>query len=96
MMWPQVDIQKTFYAFNTAQKLMPIGKYLAGKLTSVLSAKGKLGDNMSIDMGTISGNGNLFLIEGFLSRFAPLDKIASVLQVKELQQISIKRCKNIF
>ena len=88
----QVDIQKTFYAFNTAQKLMPIGKFLAGRLTSVLSANGRLGDNMSIDMSTISGNGNLFLIEGFLSKFAPLDKIASTLNVKELETYFIKRC----
>lgn len=92
----QVDIQKTFYAFNTAQKLMPIGKFLAGKLTSVLSANGRLGDNMNIDMSTISGNGNLFLIEGFLSKFAPLDKIASALNVKELQQISLKGVKTFF
>ena len=92
----QVDIQKTFYAFNTAQKLMPIGKFLAGKLTSVLSANGKMGENMSIDMSTISGNGNLFLIEGFLSRFAPLDKIAAVLNVKELQSISMKDVKTFF
>lgn len=92
----QVDIQKTFYAFNTAQKLMPIGKFLAGKLTSVLSASGRLGDNMDIDMNTISGNGNLFLIEGFLSKFAPLDKIASVLNVKELQSVSMKDVKTFF
>jgi AsmA-like C-terminal region len=92
----QVDIQKTFFAFNTSQKLMPIGKYLSGKLTSVLSANGKLGDNMDIDMSTISGNGNLFLIEGFLSKFAPLDKIASVLNVKELQSISMKGVKTFF
>ena len=92
----QVDIQKTFYAFNTAQKLMPIGKFLSGKLTSVLSANGRLGDNMSVDMSTISGNGNLFLIEGFLSRFAPLDKIASTLNVKELESISLKAVKTVF
>lgn len=91
-----VDIQKTFYAFNTAQKLMPIGKFLAGKLTSVLSANGKLGDNMSVDMNTISGNGTLFLIEGFLSKFAPLDKIASTLNVKELEQLSMKDVKTFF
>ncbi len=91
-----VDIQKTFYAFNTSQKLMPIGKYLTGKLTSVLSANGNLGDNLDIDMSTISGNGNLFLIEGFLSKFAPLDKIASVLNVKELQSISMKDVKTFF
>lgn len=91
-----VDIQKTFYAFNTAQKLMPIGKFLAGKLTSVLSANGKLGNNMSVDMNSLSGNGNLFLIEGFLSKFAPLDKIASTLNVKELEQLSMKDVKAFF
>ncbi len=91
-----VDIQKTFYAFNTGQKLMPIGKFLSGKLTSVLSANGNLGDNMNIEMSTISGNGNLFLIEGFLSKFAPLDKIASVLQVKQLEQLSLKDVKTFF
>lgn len=92
----QVDIQKAFYAFNTAQKLMPIGKFLGGKFTSVLSANGKLGENMSVDMNTISGNGNLFLIEGFLSKFAPLDKIASTLHVKELESISMKDVKTFF
>ena len=91
-----VDVQKTFYAFNTAQKLMPIGKFLAGKLSSVLSANGKLGENMSVDMNTLSGNGAIFLIEGFLSKFAPLDKIAATLQVKELEQISLKDVKTYF
>ncbi len=91
-----VDVQKTFYAFNTGQKLMPIGKYLSGKLTSILSANGNLGDNMDIEMSTMSGSGNLFLIEGFLSKFAPLDKIASVLQVKQLEQLSLKDVKTFF
>lgn len=92
----KVDIQKTFYAFNTIQKLMPIGKFLAGKLTSSLSATGKLEEGMDIDMNTLSGNGNLLLIEGFLSKFAPLDKIASTLNVSQLQQISLKDVKTYF
>lgn len=92
----KVDIQKTFYAFNTVQKLMPIGKFLAGKLTSALSANGKLGEGMDIDMSTLSGNGNVLLIEGFLSKFAPLDKIASTLNVTQLQQISLKDVKAYF
>jgi hypothetical protein len=91
-----VDVQKTFYAFNTVQKLMPIGKFIAGKLTSSMTMKGKLGDNMMPDMSTLTGNGNLLLIEGFLSKFAPLDKIASTLNVKALEQISVKDIKNYF
>lgn len=91
-----VDVQKTFYAFNTVQKLMPIGKFIAGKLTSQMTVKGKLGDNMMPDMNSLTGNGNLLLIEGFLSKFAPLDKIASTLNVKALEQISVKDVKNYF
>jgi len=91
-----VDVQKTFYAFNTVQKLMPIGKFMAGKITSQLSLKGKLGENMMPDMSTLTGNGNLLLIEGFLSKFAPLDKIAGTLNVKALEQISLKDVKTWF
>ncbi|GAB2815393.1 hypothetical protein [Ferruginibacter profundus] len=91
-----VDVQKTFYAFNTVQKLMPIGKFIAGKLTSQMTVKGKLGDNMMPDMNSLTGNGNLLLIQGFLSKFAPLDKIASTLNVKALEQVSLKDVKNYF
>ena len=75
---------------------MPIGKFIAGKLTSQMSMKGKLGDNMMPDMSTLTGNGNLLLIQGFLSKFAPLDKIAGTLNVKALEQISVKDIKNYF
>ncbi len=89
-----LDVQKTFYAFNTVQKIMPIGKFIAGKLTSQLTMRGKLGDNMMPDLTTLTGGGNLFLIEGFLSKFAPLEKIAAVLSVKALEKISLKDVKN--
>lgn len=92
----RVDIQKTFYAFATAQKLMPIGKFLSGKITSSLAANGKLGEDMNVEMNTLSGEGNLLLIEGVLSKFSPLDKIASTLHVAQLQNISMKDVKAFF
>jgi hypothetical protein len=92
----KVDVQKAFYAFNTVQKLMPIGKFLAGNLNSSLTINGNLGDNMNINMNTLSGAGNLLLIDGFLSKFAPLDKIASSLNVSQLQQISLEDVKAYF
>ena len=90
----KVDVQKTFAAFNTIQVLMPIGKFIAGKLTSQLTMKGKLGENMMPDLSSLTGNGNLLLIEGFLSKFAPLEKIASTLNIKALEQIAVKDVKN--
>lgn len=91
-----VDIQKTFFAFNTVQKLMPIGKFLAGKLSSQLSLSGQLGNNMMPDLNTLSGLGNVLMLEGFLSNFQPLDKIAQTLNVSALKNVSAKDIKTFF
>lgn len=92
----ELDVQQTFNAFNTVQKLMPIGKFLSGKLSSKMSVTGKLGEDMSPVLNTLSGEGNLLLIQGFLQKFAPLDQLASQLNVNALKDISIKDIKNYF
>jgi hypothetical protein len=91
-----IDIQKAFYAYNTVQKLMPAGKFLAGKLTSQFSMAGKLDDKMFPDLTTLTGNGSLLLIEGVFKKFQPLDKLASALDVNELKDVSIKDIKSHF
>lgn len=89
-----VDVQKAFFSFNTIQKLMPIGQFLAGKLNSQLSMTGNLNGNMMPDFNSLSGKGNLLLIEGVLKKFAPLEKIAATLQIDELKSVTIKDVKN--
>ena len=91
-----INIQKAFYAYNTVQKLMPIGKFLAGKLTSQFSMTGKLDDKMFPDLTTLTGNGNLLLIQGILSKFQPLDKLASTLDINELKDVTVKDIKSHF
>ena len=91
-----LDIQKTFYAFNTVQKLMPIGQFLDGKLHSQLSMTGNLNGDMMPDLNTLSGKGNLLLIEGLLKKFAPLEKIASTLQIDRAEINNNKRCKELY
>ncbi|MEO5681357.1 MAG: AsmA-like C-terminal region-containing protein [Chitinophagaceae bacterium] len=88
------DVEKTFSAFNTIEKLMPIAKFLSGKLSSQLSFTGKLGDNMMPDLASLTGEGNLLLIEGFLKKFAPVEKLAALINVKELESFSLKDVKN--
>lgn len=92
----ELDVQQTFNAFNTVQKLMPIGQFLSGKLSSQLTVKGKLGKDMSPQLSTLSGDGNLLLIQGFLKKFAPLDQLATQLNVSALQDISVRDIKNYF
>mgnify|MGYP001278393681 FL=1 len=91
-----LDVQKTFYAFNTVQKLMPIGQFIAGKLNSNLTMTGLLGEDMMPDLSTLSGEGALLLVEGFLSKFQPLEKMASTLNISELEKISLKDVKTWF
>jgi len=91
-----LDIQKTFYAFNTVQKLMPAGKFIDGKLTSQMTMSGNLGDNMYPDLNTLSGDGNLLLLDGVLKKFEPMDKLAQSLSVTQLKEIIVKDVKTYF
>lgn len=92
----EVDVQKAFFAYNTVQKLMPIGQFLGGKLNSAFSMTGNLGKDMMPLLQSLSGKGNLLLIDGFLKKFQPLEKMALALQVNELKEISIREIKNYF
>jgi uncharacterized protein involved in outer membrane biogenesis len=91
-----LDIQKTFATFNTVEKLMPAGKYMSGKMSSQLTMKGKLDQQMSPVMNSLSGKGDLLLIDGVLSKFAPLEQLAGKLHIKQLEKISLKDIKNYF
>jgi hypothetical protein len=55
---------------------------------------GNLNSNMMPDLKTLSGKGNFLLIEGLLKKFAPLEKLATTLQIDELSAITIKDVKN--
>jgi gas vesicle protein len=55
---------------------------------------GNLKGDMMPDLNTLSGKGNLLLLEGVLKKFAPLEKIASTLQIDELKSVSVKDIKN--
>jgi hypothetical protein len=91
-----VDVQQAFNAFNTVQQLMPLGKFLSGRLTSQFSMKGSLGPDLFPELSSLTGSGNLFLIEGFLSKFQPLDKLAGSLNVAQLKDLSLKDVKAYF
>jgi hypothetical protein len=76
------------------EKLMPVGKFLSGKLSSQLNMKGKLDGQLMPQINSLTGNGNMLLLEGVLKKFAPLEKIASHLQVDHLKEVSLKDVKS--
>jgi uncharacterized protein involved in outer membrane biogenesis len=89
-----MDVQKAFLSFNPIQAIMPIGKYLSGKLSSELNMSGNLKGNMMPDLQSLTGKGNLLLLQGVLQKFAPLEKIAAALQIDRLKSISVKEIRN--
>lgn len=91
-----VNIEKAFYAFNTIQQLMPVGKFLSGTINSQMSMNGKLGSDMSPLLSSLTGKGSFALLEGALKKFAPAEKIAQTLNVTELNGFSLKDVKGAF
>ncbi|HET7116522.1 MAG TPA: AsmA-like C-terminal region-containing protein [Hanamia sp.] len=91
-----LDAEKTFYAFNTVQKLMPVGKFISGAINSQLTMNGKLGSNMMPDLTTLTGKGDVLLLNGFLKKFAPLEKLAQTLSVADLNGFALKDIKTYF
>lgn len=90
----ELDIQKTFLAYNTVRSLMPIGKFIAGTLTSELAMSGNLAADMMPDLKTLAGKGNLLLLNGVLQKFAPLEKLASTLSIDRLKSITVRDIKS--
>jgi uncharacterized protein involved in outer membrane biogenesis len=91
-----VDVQKAFFAYNTMQQLMPVGRFLAGKLSSQFSMTGNLKGDMFPDLASLTGNGNLLLIQGVLSKFQPLEKLANMLNIDALKEVPVKDIKSHF
>jgi hypothetical protein len=91
-----LDVQKTFYTFTTVQKLMPIGKFIAGKFSSQLTMNGKMGANNTPDLNSLNGDGSLALSEGALNNFGVTDKLAQVLHLDQFKSIPVKDIKTKF
>jgi AsmA-like C-terminal region len=91
-----LDIQKAFFASNTLQKIMPIGKFISGKICAQMNLKGKLDENLIPDLRTLTGKGNLLLVEGVVKDFGPLDNLAESLDVVGLKNIAVKDVKTYF
>jgi len=92
----KVDVQQTFNAFNTVQALMPVAKFLNGKINSHMELTGKLGQDMMPLLSSLTGDGNLLVLEGALQKFGPIDQLASTLNVSQLKNFSLRDIKTYF
>ncbi len=85
-----VDMQKIFLAFNTLQKIMPVGRFMSGKFNAHMNVNGNLDQDMQPNCPTLHGKGDVVLTDGSLRAFAPIDKLSQTLDIKELKDIALK------
>lgn len=85
------DIQKSFDAFNTVQKMAPISKYAKGKFsTSINDLVGTLNEKMEPDMNTLTGSGNLKTNAVVVEGFEPFVKLGDALKIEKLKKMDFK------
>jgi len=91
-----LDVQKTFLAFNAVRRIMPVAKFISGNLNAHMSLNGRLHDDMTSDLLTLQGDGNVELLNGAMKDFGPLDKLAQLLEIVELKDIPLKDVRTDF
>lgn len=83
------DLPKTFAAFNTVQKLAPAAKYAVGKVSTSLKFTSVLKSDMTPDLNTLTGNGQLKTIGVVVSGTPTLIKIAEALKQESFKQLPV-------
>jgi hypothetical protein len=91
-----LDVQKTFFAFNTIRKIMPVAKFISGNINAHMSLNGRLNDDMTSDLRTLYGEGQVELLTGTMKEFGPMDKLSQSLDITGLKDIPMKDVKADF
>ncbi len=85
------DIQKTFTAFNTVQKLAPIGKYTQGMFTATLeNFKADLDTKMEPILSSLHGNGVFKTSSVSIGGFPAFVKLGEALKIEQLKTLTIQ------
>ncbi len=83
------DLPKTFAAFNTVQKLAPAAKYAVGKVSTTLKFTSVLKPDMTPDLNSLTGNGQLKTIDVVVSGTPSLIKIADALKQESFKRLPV-------
>jgi vacuolar-type H+-ATPase subunit H len=84
------DIPKTFNAFNSVQKLAPIGKYAKGKFGTKLKFTTFMDQHMNPDMKSLTGGGKLVTNSVVVEGFEPINKLADALKQEKYKKMTFE------
>lgn len=92
----KMRFKKLYAEMVTFQKLAPIAKFIEGVFNTKMKISGTLGEDMMPDLGSLTASGLMETISGHIDGLAPLEKVASKLNVSAVKKLSIKDTKNWF
>lgn len=85
------DIQTTFNAFNSVQKLAPIGKYAKGMFSAVIEDFDMvLNDKMEPDLNTAHMHGKLKTNKVSVGGYEPFVKLGDALKIEQLKNLDFQ------
>lgn len=90
----QLQFADTYEAFAPIKAFAPIMKYVEGVFNSTLVMEGRLNQNMMPDLNSIDASGYIETLNGQLSGFTPVEKLANKLSVDELKRLAVENTKN--
>lgn len=85
------DIQTTYNAFNSVQKLAPIGKYAKGMFSAVIEDFDMaLNDKMEPDLNTAHMHGKLKTNKVSVGGYEPFVKLGDALKIEQLKNLDFQ------
>jgi hypothetical protein len=91
-----LDVQKTFFAFNTIRKIMPVAKFISGNINAHMRLNGSLNNDMTTDLRSLYGEGQVELLAGTMKEFDPMDKLSQSLDITGLKDMPMNDVKADF
>ena len=86
-----VDVQQALTTFNTVEALAPIAAKTKGLISAHLKMKTSLDGNLSPDLSSLSGNGDLLSALLTIANVNTMDKIADALKMDKLRKWSLEK-----
>ena len=84
------DIQETFKAFNSVQKLASVGQYAKGKFTATLqNFNTSLNDKMEPDLNAVKADGVFKTDKVNVGGFPPFMKLGETLKIEQLKNMEV-------
>lgn len=92
----QIDFQEAIKSTTALEQYAPVLKHVSGNFTSKMNVKGRLGEDLSLDLKTLIGDGLLEVNNIKISGVKVIDQIADKFKLSQLKNMNIDKAWTVF